>query len=102
VIRRQRIGEYVFTGPRSGRIKETYALACLKEDQPYLGVAVGDLHGFRRFFETTMMQAGTPVETVRQWGGWRSLETMLRYLADVDVKDSVEAMQQAEAKLAAS
>jgi len=37
-----------------------------------------------------------------EWGGWKSLETMLRYLADVDVKDSVSAMDQAAKKLAAS
>jgi hypothetical protein len=41
-----------------------------------------------------------PVETVRQWGGWKSLETMLRYLADVNVKDSVNAMKQAAKRLA--
>ena len=48
-----------------------------------------------------MMQAGVSTETVRQWGGWKSLETMLRYMADVDVKDSVSAMDQAAKKLAA-
>lgn len=101
-VRSQRVGEYVFTGSRGGRIKESFALASLKKDQTKLGMPEGDLHGFRRFFATTMMQAGTPVETVRQWGGWKSLETMLRYLADVSVKDSVQAMRHAEAALAAS
>jgi hypothetical protein len=27
-----------------------------------------------------MMRAGVNAETVRQWGGWKTLETMLRYL----------------------
>jgi hypothetical protein len=39
---------------------------------------------------------------VRQWGGWKSLETMLRYLADVNVTDSVQAMDTAVRRLAAS
>ena len=47
-----------------------------------------------------MLRAGVDVETVRQWGGWKSLETMLRYLADVNVKDSVEAMEAAAKRLA--
>jgi integrase len=102
VIKNQRLGEYVFTGSRGRQIKESFALSSLKKDQGKIGMPEGDLHAFRRFFATTMMQAGTPVETVRQWGGWKSLETMLRYLADVNVKDSVQAMRQAEAKLAAS
>ena len=41
-------------------------------------------------------------ETVRQWGGWKTLETMLRYLTDVDVKDSVAAMDQMVLRMAAS
>ena len=97
----QRIGQYVFCGKRGGRLKETWCLSSLKKDQDKLKMARGDLHGFRRFFATTMMKAGVPVETVRQWGGWQSLETMLRYLADVDVKDSVKAMELAAKKLAA-
>ena len=101
-LRCQRVGTYVFTGPLGGRLKESWCLHCLKRDQTKLGLTEGDLHGFRRFFATTMMQAGVSAETVRQWGGWKSLETMLRYLADVDVKDSVNAMDQAAKKLAAS
>jgi integrase len=81
-------------------MKQTYVLQCLKVDQERLKLPQVDLHGFRRYFATTMMQAGVPVETVRQWGGWQSLETMLRYLADVDVKDSVQAMELAAKKLA--
>ena len=102
VLRLQPIGKYVFRGPRGGRITETRCLACLKADQRKLDLQDGDLHGFRRFFATTMMQAGVSAENVRQWGGWKSLETMLRYLADVDVKDSVAAMQQAAKRLTAS
>jgi hypothetical protein len=49
-----------------------------------------------------MMRAGVDAETVRQWGGWKSLETMLRYLADVGMKDSIEAMDKAVQRLAAS
>ena len=77
-------------------------MECLKRDQKKLGLPDGDLHGFRRFFVTTMMRAGVDAETVRQWGGWKSLETMLRYLADVNVADSVQAMEKAALKLAAS
>jgi integrase len=76
-------------------------LHCLKYDQADLKMALSDLHGFRRFFATTMMQAGVNTETVRQWGGWKSLDVMMRYLADVDVKDSVAAMDGAVKRLAA-
>jgi hypothetical protein len=102
VMRRKAIGQKVFRGPRGGRITETRCLACLKQDQGKLNLPVGDLHGVRRFFATTMMQAGVSAENVRQRGGWNSLETMLRYLADVDVKDSVAAMQQAAKRLTSS
>lgn len=100
VLRAQPIGEYAFLGPRAGRIKENYALLCLKADQRRIAVPECGLHGFRRFFATTMLRSGVDVETVRQWGGWKSLETMLRYLADVDVKDSVQAMETAARRLA--
>ena len=55
VIRSQRLGEFVFSGPRGGRIRESAALACLKKDQRGLEMPEGDLHAFRRFFATTMM-----------------------------------------------
>ena len=99
-LRHQGMGAYVFLGPNGGRIKESYALECLKADQHKLGMAVGDLHGFRRFFATTMLSLGVNIHTVMQWGGWRSLETLLRYLADVEVKDSVTAMDEATKRLA--
>jgi integrase len=67
-----------------------------------LKLTVSDLHGFRRFFATEMMRAGVDAESVRQWGGWKSLETMLRYLADVREGDSVLMMEKAAAKLAVS
>ncbi len=102
VLRKQRIGEKVFLGPEGGRLKETYCLKCLKADQVKLGVRENELHGFRRFFATTMMQNGASAETVRQRGGWKTLETMLRYLADVSVKESVAAMEKVVKSLAAS
>ncbi|MCZ7649523.1 MAG: site-specific integrase [Planctomycetota bacterium] len=102
VLRRQPIGKFAFRGPNGGRVKESYALECLKRDQAKLGMMVGDLHGFRRFFATSMLRAGVDVETVRQWGGWKTLETMLRYLADVSATDSVKSMDEAVAKLSAS
>ena len=102
VVRHQAIGKYVFRGAKGGRIKESYTLVCLKKDQAKLGLREGDLHGFRRFFATTMLRAGVDVETVRQWGGWKSLETMLRYLADITATDSVKAMDRVAAKLSAS
>ncbi|HYG78384.1 MAG TPA: site-specific integrase [Planctomycetota bacterium] len=101
-IRQQAVGEYVFRGPNGGQIKETFALRCLKEDQRKLDLAEGDLHGLRRFFATSMLRAGVDTETVRQWGGWKSLDTMLRYLADVSVEESVQAMDAAAQRLAAS
>jgi integrase len=99
-IRGQPVGVNVFMGPNGGRLKENFTLYCLKKDQVKLKMPLGDLHAFRRFFATTMMKAGVNVESVRQWGGWKSLDTMLRYLADVDVKESVEAMDQAAKRLA--
>lgn len=101
VMRKQRVGEKVFLGPNGGRLKETYCLMCLKLDQVKLKVAENDLHGFRRFFATTMMQAGASAETVRQWGGWRTMDTMLRYLADVSMKESVAVMDKCVKTLAA-
>ena len=100
VLRQQRVGEYVFLGPKGGRVKENYALECLQTDQEKLNLPEGDLHGFRRFFATNMLQAGTNPHIVMQWGGWKDLQTMLRYLADVNVKDSVQAMEQAIKRLA--
>jgi len=102
VLERQPIGLYVFRGPEGGRIKETYALECLKRDQAKLNLPICDLHGFRRFFATSMLRAGVSVDTVRQWGGWSSLETMMRYLADVSVTESVQAMQEASKRMAAA
>jgi len=97
-----RKGQYVFTGKLSGTLKETWCLSALKTDQEKLGLPEGDLHGFRRFFATTMMKAGVDTNTVRQWGGWQSLETMLRYLADSSPAEGVKAMYQAAERLAAS
>ncbi|MCY3019132.1 MAG: tyrosine-type recombinase/integrase [Planctomycetota bacterium] len=103
VLRQQRVGEFVFTGPRGGRLTESHVLEFLHADQRKLGLPEKDVHGFRRFFATHMMtKCKVDAETVRQWGGWKSLETMLRYLADVDVKDTVAAMEQAVRQLAAS
>lgn len=100
ILKAQPVGMYVFSGGQGGRVKENFALKCLKTDQGKLSLPTCDLHGFRRFFATSMLKAGVNVDTVRQWGGWKSLETMLRYLADVDVKDSVKAMETAAKQLA--
>jgi len=97
-----RVGQYVVSGSRGGRLKETWCLQCLKTDQEKLKLPVGDLHGFRRFFATTMMKAGVDTNTVREWGGWKSLETMLRYLADGTAAEGVQAMKAAAQRLAAS
>jgi integrase/recombinase XerD len=101
-LRTLRVGQLVFSGPRGGRLYETWCLNSLKKDQRKLGLPEGDLHGFRRFFATTMMKAGVDTNTVREWGGWKSLETMLRYLADGNPGEGVQAMQQAALRLAAS
>jgi len=45
------------------------------------------------------MQAGVGVEHVRQRGGWRSLDTMLRYLADSNPQQSVWAMEWAAKRI---
>jgi integrase len=100
VVRQQRVGEYVFGSLRGGRVNDSNTLQALKKDQIALGMPEGDQHAFRRFFATTMMINGTDPHTVMQWGGWQSLETMLRYLADTNVKDSVRAMDQVAKRLA--
>ena len=97
-----RVGQYVVSGGRGGRLKESWCLQCLKTDQAKLKLPVGDLHGFRRFFATTMMKAGVDTNTVREWGGWKSLETMLRYLADGNSVEGVKVMKAAAQRLAAS
>jgi len=102
IIRSRPVGEYLFTGPRGGKLKQVHCLQALKDDQTKLKLTVSDLHSFRRFFATEMLRVGVDVETVRQWGGWKTLETMLRYLADVRAGDSIKAMNDAAAKLAAS
>lgn len=102
VIRSRPLGEFVFAGPRGGNLKQEHCLTVLKKDQKRLKLTVSDLHGFRRFFATEMMRAGVDAESVRQWGGWKSLETMLRYLADVREGDAVLMMEKAAAKLAVS
>ena len=101
-LRNQPVGEYVFAGPNGGRLADRCTRRALKQDQPKLGVNVGDQHAFRRFFATTMIRNGVDVETVRQWGGWKSLKTMLRYLADVEAPDSVKAMDAAVDRIAAA
>jgi len=102
IIGARPIGEHVIRGPQGGKLKQEFCLRALKADQRKLGLPVRDLHGFRRFFATEMLHAGVDIDTVRQWGGWKSLETMLRYLADVSETDSVKAMEMAAEKLAAS
>lgn len=101
-IRELPVREYVFMGPKGGRIRQKLSLLRLKADQRKLNLPEGDLHGFRRYFATTMLRAGVDTETVRQWGGWKELDTMLRYLADVSVEHSVKSMQDAVRRLAAS
>jgi len=100
VVRKQPVGGFLFTGPRGGKLKENFVLECLRRDQRDLDLPEGGLHGLRRFFATQMMRAGVDAETVRQWGGWKSLETMLRYLADVKAEDSVQAVDKAAERLA--
>jgi hypothetical protein len=56
----------------------------------------------RSFFATSMLQAGANIDVVRQWGGWKSLDTMLRYLADVDQTSSVKVMDEAAKRLASA
>jgi len=96
------IGEYVFAGPRGGRLSDRCTRRALQCDQRKLGTEIGDQHGFRRFFATTMLRNGVDVETVRQWGGWKSLKTMLRYLADLEANDSVKAMDEAVKRITAA
>ena len=99
VVRSQPVGGFLFSGPRGGKLKENFVLKCLRRDQRDLGLAEGDLHGLRRFFATQMMRAGVDAEMVRQWGGWKSLETMMRYLEDVKAEDSVEVMDRVAERL---
>jgi integrase len=102
VLRQQPIGKYVITSPGGGQLRERYTLLCLKQDQVRLKLSKGDLHGFRRFFATTMMENGASPHTVMQWGGWKSMETMMRYLADTAAADSVKVMDQVTRRLASA
>jgi len=102
VLRSLPIGPYVFASARGKQLMPRVSRRALKEDQIKLGMPAGDQHGFRRFFATTMIRNGVDVETVRQWGGWKSLNTMLRYLADVNASDSVNAMDQVFARMNAA
>jgi integrase len=96
ILKGQPLGATVFVSPRRGQqLSKTVTLNALQADQGKLGLEMGDQHGFRRFFATTMIRSRVDVETVRQWGGWKSLQTMLRYLAEVNVNDSVAAMDRA-------
>jgi len=101
-IRQQPLGQFVFSGRNGKPMRESCTLKWLHRDQSRLGLPKNDLHGFRRFFATTMLKAGVSVDTVRQWGGWKSLETMLRYLAETTVEESVKEMEAVTRKLSAS
>ena len=95
-IRNQPLGTYVFSyRAEKQALNRTVVLRWIKAEQEKLGMDVSDLHAFRRFFATTMIRRGVDAETVRQWGGWKSFNTMLRYLADVNSTDSVKAMDAA-------
>src|SRR4029077_7647643 len=89
VLRNQPVGEYAFPAVKGGMLCARSSRRSLREDQKRIGIQCGDLHAFRRFFATTMIRNGVDAETVRQWGGWKTFQTMLRYLADVNAKDSV-------------
>lgn len=99
VLRGLPIGLNVFVSRHGKQLSKVVTLQSLQEDQPKLGLEVGDQHGFRRFFATTMIRNGVDAETVRQWGGWKSFATMLRYLADVNASDSVSAMDAAVSRI---
>jgi len=100
ILRTLPIGEYVFSAQKEDkRLSKVWTLFALKQDQVRLGLELGDQHGFRRFFATIMIRSGVDAETVRQWGGWKSFNTMLRYLADMAATDSVSAMDQAVTKM---
>ena len=99
-IRSLPVRMYVFANRRSGcQLLRSSILRSLRKDQLKLGIEAGDLHAFRRFFATMMIRNGVDAETVRQWGGWKSFNTMLRYLADVRATDSVKAMDEAASRL---
>ena len=100
VICAQPVGGMVFSGERGGNLTESRILLCLKRDQVKIGMPKGDVHAFRRFFATTMLRSGTDINTVREWGGWRTLETMQRYLADLTPTETTQAMKVAAARLA--
>ena len=87
---------------RTGKLKEQRCFEVLKRDQAKLGMTPGDLHGCRRFFATTMLAHRADHEAARQWCGWNTLETMLRYLPVASEDRSVKAMQEVAARIAAS
>ena len=102
ILKAQPLGTYVFTTKRGKPLLASSTLRSLHAEQSKLGLDAGDLHAFRRYFATTMIRNGVDAETVRQWGGWKSFNTMLRYLADVNASDSVKAMNAAENRINAA
>jgi len=48
-------------------------------------------HSLRRFFASNYIAAGVPAETVRQYGGWSSLEAMEPYIRDAGLITAGEA-----------
>lgn len=79
VLASRSVGEFVFTGPEGGGLKENYLLACFKRDRKALGIGKGTLHTFRHFFISMCAANGVPPTTCMSWVGHRDLDTLLHY-----------------------
>ena len=100
VIRSRPVGELVFRAARGGKLHRDYVLRRLKLDLKKLGLPEENtIHGFRRHFATQMMRRGIDLKTIQQWGGWTSLVTLQRYLAELEAEDSVNSMKKVAAQL---
>ncbi len=88
----RRVGEYVFMGPKGGRIKQNRTLECLKKDREKLGIHHGVLHSFRHFFVSFCAERGVPVLTCMAWVGHKDAEMVWHYyhLHDRASKEAME------------
>ena len=90
-------GEYVFS-KRNGA-KYTRCDRSLASAVRLAGVPKCTLHDFRATWATEMLSSGVDVETVRTYGGWKDLHTLLRYV-EVIPHRGVEAMESLSGKYA--
>ena len=74
-----RRGELVFAN--SNGQKYTHAWDDCKAIAKVAGVKDAHPHKFRATFATRLLQSGVDLKTVQKLGGWKNLESVMRYLA---------------------